>query len=58
MVKLGEKVKDKVTNFEGVATARAEYLTGCPRICVEAESPSAEGKVLSAWFDEARLIVT
>lgn len=54
-VKLGSKVRDVVTGFEGVATGRAEYLTGCVQICV---SPpvDGEGKLRDAnWFDEDRL---
>jgi len=29
MFKLGEKVRCKVTGFEGIATSRTEYLNGC-----------------------------
>ena len=28
-IKLGIKVRDKVTGFEGIATARIKYLNGC-----------------------------
>ncbi len=27
--KLGQKVRDKVTGFEGIATSRVEYINGC-----------------------------
>lgn len=29
MFKLGEKLRDRVTGFEGIATCRTEYLNGC-----------------------------
>jgi len=31
-IKLGNEVRDTVTNFEGIAVSRTEYLTGCDRI--------------------------
>ena len=33
-IKLGSKVRDKVTGFEGTATARIEYMNGCIQYCV------------------------
>ena len=35
MTVLGSKVSDKVTGFEGIATARVEHLFGNPRVLVE-----------------------
>ena len=29
MILLGQKVRDKITGFEGVAISRIEYLSGC-----------------------------
>ena len=28
-IKLGQKVRDKITGFEGIATAKTEFLNGC-----------------------------
>ena len=28
-IRLGLKVRDKVTGFEGIATAKCEYINGC-----------------------------
>jgi hypothetical protein len=47
-------VRDTVTGFAGVATSRTEYLTGGPRIQVEA---MVDNKPTSEWFDESRLTV-
>jgi len=32
---LGKIAKDKITGFQGVLTARVEYLTGCNRYCIK-----------------------
>jgi len=29
MIKLGQKIRDRVTGLEGIATAKVEYLNGC-----------------------------
>ena len=34
-IKLGNKVRDKVTGFEGIATARIEYINKCVQFCVK-----------------------
>lgn len=57
MVKLGQKVKDKITKFEGTVTGRAEYLTGCAQVLV-VPGIGADGAMRAAeWFDEQRLDV-
>lgn len=33
-IQLGDKVRDRLTGFEGVATGRHEYLYGCTRFTV------------------------
>jgi len=33
-IKLGSKVRDKITGFTGVATAKIEYLNGCVQVCI------------------------
>jgi len=48
MLKLGDKIRDTVTRFEGVMTARIEYLTGSPQVRIEA---LVAGKPESAWID-------
>ena len=35
MIELGQRVRDKVTGFEGIATTRVEYLNGCIQYCVK-----------------------
>jgi hypothetical protein len=54
MIKLGQKVKDVVTGFEGIITGRAQYIYGCDQYCVvpkARDGKTAEGQ----WFDEGRI---
>jgi hypothetical protein len=54
-VKLGSKVKDSITGYEGIAVQRIEYLYGCVRIGVEGKV-GADGKVPGIeYFDEQRV---
>ncbi len=47
---LGKDVRDSVSGFAGVATARAEYLHGPSRVQIE-----RRGDAEPRWFDEARV---
>ena len=56
MIRLGEKVKDTISGFEGFATARTIYFYGCIRVLVEPSGLAKDGKPHEGqWFDEARL---
>lgn len=44
MIALGQKVKDRVTGFTGIAVAKVEYLNGCIQFCVKPEM-SEPGKM-------------
>ena len=53
---LGNKVRDKVTGFEGVAVERCSYLDGTSSVKVESQTLSKEeGVPVVAWFWEVRL---
>lgn len=51
--RLGEKVRDGVTGFKGVITARVEYLNGCLQYCVEPKV-GKEGKGREASLHRRR----
>jgi cyanophycinase-like exopeptidase len=54
MIELGKAGRDKVTGFEGIITARAQYLTGCDQYNLV--PPVKDGKLDNAqWFDEGRI---
>ncbi len=57
MIKLGSKVKDKVTGFVGIVTSRTEYLNGCVR-CSVTPKVKKDNKIIEAeWVDEMQLEV-
>lgn len=52
---LGDKLKDRITGYEGLVTARHQYLNGCKRYTLD-RPLDKDGKVQEAqWFDEAIL---
>lgn len=56
-MKLGDRMRDKITRFEGVAVSRCDYINGCVQFQLTA--PALEGgKEISDWFDHQRLEVT
>lgn len=55
MIQLSSKVKDKITGFVGIATARTEFLTGATRIEVSPDAMKDGVPVAAYWFDEERL---
>lgn len=57
-VNLGDKVKDSISGFAGIAVARTQWLTGCDRITVQPDKLDKDGKTYDAQtFDEPQLIV-
>lgn len=55
-IKLGSKVKDLVTGFEGIVTGRCEYINGCIQFCVR---PKSKGGSMpdGQWIDWQQLKV-
>ena len=57
MILLGQKVKDVVTGFTGIATSKIEYLNGCIQYCVKPKVRK-DGKYPDGeWFDDSQLEV-
>jgi len=54
-IKLGDKVKDTITGFEGIAIGVTNWLNGCARWCVSSQKVTDDGKLIELWFDEERL---
>ena len=58
MIKLGDRVRDTISGYEGIVTARSAYLNGCVSFCVAAEKLNKDGAVPDAvWFDEQRIVL-
>jgi hypothetical protein len=57
-VQLGDKVKDSVTGFTGIAVARVNWLHGCDRIIIQPSGIDKEGQTFkSEHFDEPQVVV-
>ena len=55
-IQLGEYVQDIVTGFEGITTARVQYLNGCIQYCVKSKATDnsiSDGE----YIDEGQLKV-
>ena len=57
-INLGDEVKDTISGFTGVAVARTEWITGCPRIVVQPKVKKDGVLPENATFDETTLVVT
>jgi len=53
-VKMGQKVRCRLSGFEGTADGRAVYLNGCVNIRVTANELK-DGEPNRVWFDEQDL---
>ena len=57
MIKLGSRVRDKVTGYEGITTGYCTYLYGCGQYNI-IPGLQSDGKLgESYWFDEGRIEV-
>lgn len=53
---LGDEVKDAISGFQGIVTARIDYITGCARYIVQPQTLGKEGEPhKSSTFDENTL---
>ncbi len=57
MIKLGIKVKDKITGFTGIVTGMCDYLSGCNQALVQPTKCDGGKKPEAHWFDIQRLSV-
>ena len=56
-INLGDKVKDKVTGYTGIAVSSTDYLQGCTRIAVQAQELKDGKPVAELWVDEPQLTI-
>ncbi len=57
MIELGDEVRDLVTGFQGIATARIVYLVGCQHIGVTPKELHEGVPRPVQWIDEPQLEV-
>lgn len=53
-INFGDKVRDKITNFEGVVAGFCSYITGCNQFLIIPKCKDNE-RTDGDWFDEGRL---
>ena len=57
-IELGDKVRDPISGFEGIAIGRTEWLYGCSRVGVKPMQVNSDGKTVEPeWFDEPQLVL-
>lgn len=56
-VKLGNKVKDTLTGFTGIATSQTKFLHGCTQWGVKSEELHEGKPIALQYFDDPRLEV-
>ncbi|HDY87324.1 MAG TPA: hypothetical protein ENH82_04310 [bacterium] len=56
MITLGDRVKDTLNGFKGIAIGRAVYLHGCAQILIKAERLKDGVPADGHWIDEQRII--
>jgi len=54
-IKLGSKVKDRVSGFTGIVESRIEYLNGCIQYGVVPKVGKDNKKGESLWVDEEQI---
>lgn len=57
MIQLGDRVKDSITGFEGVAIGRTEWLHGCVRITIQGDKLHNGVPVEPVSFDEPQVVI-
>ena len=57
-IDLGDRVKDRVTGYTGIAHCMTKWLNGCIRFAVQPEKLDKDGKVQEdRYFDEGQLVL-
>lgn len=57
-IQLGDRVKDSISGFSGIAQGHALYRFGCAQFLITPEKLKEDGSELgSSWFDEQRVML-
>jgi len=57
MIKMGARVRDNITGFEGIVIGRSEWMHGCARCAVQSNTLKDGVPIDAEWFDDQRLEV-
>jgi hypothetical protein len=56
-IKLGDRVKDRMTGFEGIVVCHSQWITGCARLTVQPTDLHDGKRRDTECFDEPQLMV-
>lgn len=57
-IQLGDRVKDSISGFTGIAQGHALYRFGCAQFLITPDRLKDDGTELaSSWFDEQRVVL-
>ncbi len=54
-IKIGDRVRDAISKFEGIVTTHSRHLTGCDTLWLTSETETHEGKSVQRCFDVMQL---
>ena len=58
-IKLGQYVKDTITDYEGIVTGKCEYLNGCVQFRIQPQKLDKDGDMKDPeWIDIDQLVAT
>lgn len=54
-IKVGDRVRDKITGFQGILIGRTQWLHGCDTVGIKPEKLHDGKPIEAVWFDVLRL---
>ncbi|HLZ78847.1 MAG TPA: hypothetical protein VKQ09_05860 [Sphingomonas sp.] len=54
-INLGDKVRDRLSGYEGICTAKVEYLTGCDQVGIKMQGHH-DGKTYDTHYFDAPFV--
>ena len=56
-VRIGDRVKDSISVYQGIVISHTRHLTGCDRVWVRVEDPKVDAEKCQRCFDVNRVDV-
>jgi hypothetical protein len=54
-IKIGDKVRDRLSGLVGYVHGKAEYITGCNQVLVNPRTVKDDKPVDGTWIDDSRI---
>ena len=55
--RLGDRLRDKISGFEGIATVRAQYLNGCEQYLLKPQGLKEDGDIKDGYYFDSQQLV-